>query len=342
MPAREATPYTNEFYRDHQAASLGSARAIVPLVLRLVRPESVVDVGCGIGTWLSVFQEQGVADVCGMDGDWVDRKSLLIPGSRFLAVDARRPLPVERRFDLAVSLEVGEHLPAECAQVLVGSLTRLAPTVLFSAAIPFQGGVGHVNEQWPEYWVDHFAQHGYSIIDCIREAIWQNAEVEWYYAQNTLLFAAREVLERSPALRAGLERTAAGQLSLVHPRGYLKALGEMRQLVATAQHITAVIPSGDSFILVDDDAIRGELAVGRRAIPFLERDGRYWGRPVDDATAVREVERLRRAGARFIVFAWPALWWLDYYSGFHGYLRSRFPCLSSTDRLVAFDLRGGA
>jgi SAM-dependent methyltransferase len=336
----EATPYTGEFYQDHREVSLRSAREIVPLVLRLVQPRSVIDVGCGIGTWLSVFREHGVADVRGIDGNWVDRTRLIIPEDRFSAVDLRRPFELDQRFDLAVSLEVAEHLPAESAVGFVESLTRLAPAVLFSAAIPFQGGAGHINEQWPEYWVEHFARSGYRVIDCIRGAVWRNADVEWYYAQNTLMFADREALGRSPGLRAKVERTVTSQLSLVHPRKYLKAVTEMRRLLLTAEEIAAIIPPGDRFILVDDDAVRGELALGRRAIPFLEREGQYWGPPADDNTAIREVERLRGAGAGFIVFAWPALWWLEYYSGFREHLRSRFRCVLSTERVVAFDLRG--
>src|SRR5204862_2903390 len=144
------------------------------------------------------------------------------------------------------------------------------PVVLFSAAIPFQGGVGHVNEQWPEYWVEHFARHGYTVIDGVRKAVWQHPDVEWYYAQNLLMFARRDFLERWPALRAESERTVASQLALVHPRTYLKALTEMRKLVLAAQGIATVVPPGDRFILVDDDAVRRDLRLGRRAIPFLE------------------------------------------------------------------------
>jgi SAM-dependent methyltransferase len=340
MPQGSGTPYTDEFYRRHRDVSLRSAREIVPLVLRLVQPRSVVDVGCGIGTWLSVFREHGVRDVCGMDGGWVDTTMLIIPEDRFLAVDLRRPLPVDRRFDLAVSVEVAEHLPDECARTFVDSLTRLAPVVLFSAAIPFQGGTGHINEQWPEYWVKYFSENGYAVVDCIRRTVWQNPNVEWYYAQNALMFVSPDFLMRSPALHDELARTATGQLSLVHPRKYLEAIADMRRLLLTTQDIAAVIPPGDRFILVDHDTLRRELAFGRPAIPFLERDGQYWGPPGDDMTAIREVERLRREGAGFIIFVWPAFWWLDYYSKFNEYLRSRFPCVSSTERLVAFDLRG--
>jgi SAM-dependent methyltransferase len=333
-------PYTGEFYERHRDASLRSARAVVPLVVALVRPQSVVDVGCGIGAWLSVFREQGIRDLCGVDGDWVDRARLLIPTECFRPADLRRPLPVDRQFDLAVSLEVGEHLPAECARTLVTSLTRLAPAVLFSAAIPFQGGAGHVNEQWPEYWVQCFAEHGYAVVDGIRRAIWRNDDVEWYYAQNTLLFATRALIERSPVLRTELERTAPDQLSLVHPTQYLEAIAGMRRLLSTAHDIGALIPAGETFILVDHDVVRKELAVGRRVIPFLERDGEYWGPPPDDMTAIQELERLRQVGATVIVFAWPALWWLDHYVAFHDYLRSRFRRLPGTERLVAFDVRG--
>ena len=332
--------YTNAFYRDHRETSLRSARVIVPVVRRLMEPRSAVDVGCGIGAWLSVFREHGITDVQGLDGDWVDRTQLLIPADRFAAVDLRRPIHLDREFDLAVSFEVAEHLPADCAPVFVESLTRLAPVVLFSAAIPFQGGVGHVNEQWPEYWAEHFARHGYTAVDAIRKAVWQHPDVEWYYAQNALVFARREGIERWPALGAELERTVSGQLALVHPRTYLKALAEMRQLVLTAQDIAAVIPPGERFILVDDDAVRGHLGPGLRAIPFLEREGQYWGPPADDATAMGEVERMRGAGATFLVFAWPALWWLEHYVGVLEHLRPRFPCRSRTDQIVAFDLRG--
>lgn len=107
----------------------------------------------------------------------------------------------------------------------------------------------------------------------------------------------------------------------------------------TAQDIAALIPPGDTFILVDQDEYRSEIAAGRRHIPFLERDGQYRGPPPEDATAIRELERLRRSGATFIVFAWPAFWWLDHYSRLHLHLRSKFRRVLENDRLVAFDLR---
>ncbi len=102
-----------------------------------------------------------------------------------------------------------------------------------------------------------------------------------------------------------------------------------------------MIPRGESFILVDEDDWGTEdVMAGRRCIPFLQRGGQYWGSPADDEAAIREFEQLRREGASFIAFAWPAFWWLEYYSGFHRYLRSEFRCVLENDRLVVFDLHG--
>jgi hypothetical protein len=114
----------------------------------------------------------------------------------------------------------------------------------------------------------------------------------------------------------------------------------MNDLLAIPQDIAALVPAGESFILVDQDRLGSEVAAGRRRIPFLERDGQYGGAPPDDATAIRELERLRRrSGPSFMVFAWPAFWWLDYYAGLRDHLGSKFRCVLKNERLVAFDLR---
>jgi hypothetical protein len=110
-------------------------------------------------------------------------------------------------------------------------------------------------------------------------------------------------------------------------------------LSLTTQDIAATIPPGNAFILVDDQLLGREVSAGRPVIPFLERDGQYWGHPPDDFTAISELERSRRLGTRFVVFAWPAFWWLDYYAGFHRYLRSQLRSVLQNDRLVIFDLR---
>jgi SAM-dependent methyltransferase len=328
-------PYTEGFYKSHQEGSRRSAKEIIPLVLGLIHPKSVIDIGCGVGTWLSVFKEYGVEDIGGVDGDYVDRQLLEIPEERFLSWDLKKPLRMDRQFDLVVSLEVAEHLPHECAETFVDCLVRLGSVILFSAAIPFQGGTGHINEQWPDYWVNFFQGKEYVAIDCIRKRIWQNDNVEWWYAQNMLMFVRQDYVASHPLLQKEFEDTAISQLSLIHPKKYLDVI----RLQLATQEIAALIPPGNTFILVDQEQFRSAVAVGHHVIPFLERNGHYWGPPPDSITAIRELERLRRFGAHFIVFGWPAFWWLDYYSALHSYLRSEFRCVLHNDRLVAFDLR---
>ena len=209
--------YTDEFYRDRHAATRRSAERIVPLVLDLVRPRSVVDVGCGVGTWLSTFQQHGVADIQGYEGEWLDPRQLIVPSAAVTLCDLQRPLESSRRFDLALSLEVAEHLPADCASGFIASLTRLAPVVLFSAAPPGQGGTHHVNEQWPPYWIEMFAAQRFEAVDCIRDRTWDDDGVLWWYRQNSFLFASRERLGEDDRLRAARERPPSFPLRALHP-----------------------------------------------------------------------------------------------------------------------------
>ena len=135
----ETPTYGSGFYSRIADGSLLSARQVVPTLMELLKPASVVDVG-RTGAWLSAFQENGVTDIFGVDGDYVDRKVLLIPRERFRAADLSRPLNLDRRFDLAISVEVAEHSPAAAAETFVQSLTGLSDRSVFSAAIPLQGG----------------------------------------------------------------------------------------------------------------------------------------------------------------------------------------------------------
>jgi len=219
-PVRQ--PYTNDYYDAHRDGARRSAGAVVPLVLGLVPARSVIDLGCGRGTWLAAFRAHGAGEVRGVDGDHVDRDRLEVPSECFQAHDLRRPFRAGRRFDLAVSLEVAEHLPAEAADDFVGSLTLLAPVVLFSAAAPYQGGEGHVNERWPAYWAEWFAARGYVPVDCLRRRIWDNPDVDWWYAQNAFLYVEHGRLEADAALRREYEAAGPHDLPLVHPRRYLE------------------------------------------------------------------------------------------------------------------------
>ena len=134
MPLMLEGLYGKELKNDEPGAAR-SADVVVPLVMELVAPSSVVDVGCGLASWLAAFAHFGVPRIFGVDGPWVDESTLRIPPDRFLAADLTQPLRLDEHFDLVVSLEVGEHLPADAADTFIDSLVALGPVILFSAAV---------------------------------------------------------------------------------------------------------------------------------------------------------------------------------------------------------------
>jgi SAM-dependent methyltransferase len=166
----------------------------------------VLDVGCATGTWLDEWIKVGVSDVLGIDGDYVDRAALHIPVEKFTTVDLEQPFSLGRTFDLVQTLEVAEHLDEAHADAFVESLAKHGETILFSAAIPGQGGDHHVNEQWPSYWAEKFAQAGYTLYDIIRPQIWADERIIWWYRQNILVFARGRTFD-----------TALTPLDVVHP-----------------------------------------------------------------------------------------------------------------------------
>ena len=216
--------YTKGFYTENLATAAQSAAQVAPFLMELVRPASVLDVGCGTGAWLETFMKLGAGEVLGIDGEHVPPAMLRIPADRFITRDLATPLHLERTFDLVLSLEVAEHLPAGAATSFVESLASLGPVVAFSAAVPGQTGQGHVNEQWPEYWIDLFAARGFGVVDCIRPRFWDNADVAYWYAQNMLVFVDRSRLSRYPRLAAEQAAPSRGApYARVHPRAWLNA-----------------------------------------------------------------------------------------------------------------------
>lgn len=216
--------YTAAFYRDLDRTAAPSAARIVPLVLDLVGARSAVDVGCGDGSWLAAFSDAGVPDVLGLDGPWIAPNLLKIATRDFRRTKLEESIRIERRFELAMSMEVAEHLPAERAAGFVTDLCALAPVVLFSAAIPGQGGEHHVNEQWPSYWAQLFAARGYRASDALRPAIWDDEQIAWWYRQNLVLFVDANALARHPKLAAACLPDGRAPSPLVHPHCYAQAL----------------------------------------------------------------------------------------------------------------------
>jgi Methyltransferase domain len=181
--------YDDTFFDWVDMTARRSAEAVVPLLRAVVSTASVVDVGCGRGTWLSVWSAAGVTDVLGLDGAYVDQTRLAILPDSFQTADLTTAWSVARRFDLAQSLEVAEHLPAAAGPTFVEHLCGLADVVVFSAAQPGQGGENHINERPVSYWADLFRSHGYVAFDCIRPAMRTNDAIAPWYRYNTVVYA---------------------------------------------------------------------------------------------------------------------------------------------------------
>jgi SAM-dependent methyltransferase len=235
LAARKQMPdlaniYDAQFYAGHADMSYESATVVVPHIMKLFAPVSVVDVGCGIGTWLRAFVDAGLTQVLGVDGPHVETASLRIAPEQFRPHDLRAPLPDLGRFDLAVSVEVAEHLPAASAAGFVADLTRLAAVVVFSAAVPGQGGADHVNEQWPEYWEALFQAHGYVQLDPLRPLVWHAPRVQWWYRQNLFVYVASKYLEENDELKALPRAVGDERMTLVSRRILRQYVGDENQI----------------------------------------------------------------------------------------------------------------
>ena len=179
--------YGSTFYSFLDSFAARSAGRIVPLVAAALPVASVADFGCGQGAWLQAWHGTG-AEILGLDGPYVDRSRLLIPERSFLPSDLATTIDLNRRFDLVQSLEVAEHLPPAFSKAFIGVLTDHADAVLFSAAVPGQGGEHHVNERPLEFWRGLFADRGYRAVDLVRPAVRKDAQVQRWYCCNTILY----------------------------------------------------------------------------------------------------------------------------------------------------------
>jgi SAM-dependent methyltransferase len=181
--------YNDQFFDYVDAGAIRSAQIIVSRLYPALQPSSVLDVGCGRGGWLSTWKAKGCADVQGVDGDYVDRSRLYIDAASFQPTDVAAPFDLGRTFDLVQCLEVAEHIDPKRAEVLIDSIIRHGSTVLFSAAVPGQGGTRHVNERPLDYWRGLFASRGYTAFDALRPHIHADEQVEPWYRFNSILYA---------------------------------------------------------------------------------------------------------------------------------------------------------
>jgi len=233
--------YDPLFYRTNASTSAASAAVLLRALGEIYQAQTLLDVGCGIGTWGQAARDLGFSKYQGVDGDYVRRKQLLVAPTEFAAHDLRTPLDLRVSYDLAICMEVGEHLPAADAATLVKSLCAHAPVVMFSAAIPGQGGVDHINEQWQSYWAELFAREGYGVHDCIRPGIWDRDDVAEYYRQNVLVYVDGRNAGLASLFGENLQGRAA-LLDVVHPATYRIKSDPMRwQLSVVLKNLPAIL-----------------------------------------------------------------------------------------------------
>lgn len=218
-----------KYFHDETTHNVNAPNEVVPHLMQMFKPLSVLDVGCGIGTWLNVFLKNGVTEVHGIDGDFVDRKLLYqyINPEQFSAMDLIFEFDLKKSFDLVICLEVAEHLPASSANGFISSLCRHSDTIVFSAAVPWQGGQNHINEQWKDYWINLFNEKGFTAYDLLRPLIWNNKKVEWWYKQNILVFSKNDLSLLYPEKYPVLE--------IIHPDLFMEKLQNYQDYVSELQ-----------------------------------------------------------------------------------------------------------
>ena len=305
----------------------------IPTVIHLVRqlqPRSILDVGVGFGKWGHLFREY--TDILEAEHDparyrrenWRVRidgiegfPDYLTEMHRYLyneihPGDARaliRTLPV---YDLIFMGDVLEHMTkSDGRQFLSDALAHASKAVLVTT---------------PKYETEQADLCGNDLEQ--HRSLWSVRDFRQFEG------AAAKTVDRATLLVV-LPKPGMPPLKITPPRQPGAAVS--RRLRESRRALSELIPQDEAFILVDEDQLRTELP-HCRAVPFLEKDGQYWGPPADDATAIRELERLRAAGATRIVFVWPCFWWLKHYAGLHRHLREQFACVLEDDRLVVFNL----
>lgn len=164
--------------------SLSGPEAALPILLHGLDIKSLLDVGCGRGTWLRAAAMFCIEDILGVDGVAIAERDLLFPKNQFIKHDLRSEFDLKRKFDLVICLEVAEHLPEGAGGNLIKTLVRHSNRVLFSAACPNQPGQAHMNCRWPEYWQNIFNHQLYACSDWPRWRIWNDARIEPWYRQN--------------------------------------------------------------------------------------------------------------------------------------------------------------
>jgi len=219
----KTSTYKESYFNRRKNLSYSSAQKILELVRDFYSFSSAVDFGCGTGTWLKACMELGCRTIQGFDG-FADPSSLCIPSECFSQKFLGENIDSKKSYDLAICLEAAEHVDEKFSNLIVENLTKASKVILFSAALPGQGGTNHVNEQPPEFWQKKFMQFNYTQLDIIRPIIWDEPAVAWWYKQNIFLYVHDESIE---ALKLPDHTNLFAQKHIVHPECLISKITEI-------------------------------------------------------------------------------------------------------------------
>jgi SAM-dependent methyltransferase len=231
--------YDDTFFAMADRTAAASAKGLIRALAEALPANSVLDVGCGRGVWLAQWLRHGATEVLGVDGPYIDAKMLHVPGSSFLARDISQPLSLGRTFDLVQSLEVAEHLAEANAETFIDTLTRHGSVILFSAAIPGQGGEHHINEQPWEYWRAKFAARGFELFDFVRPLIRDDEAIYFCYRFNSFIFAHGSIATSLPACVRASHVPAGESIRDILPSWLKLRCALVRHLPAPAVNLIA-------------------------------------------------------------------------------------------------------
>ena len=210
---RPEAAYLPRFFEVNDGPSYRSALKFLKHLFAAYQPHSIVDFGCGSGAWLRAAADLGVTDLTGLDGDWVERRSFA-KSINFVPASLEQTINLERKYDLAISLEVIEHLSPRRGNSFVLDLCNASDVVLFSGAVPGQGGIRHLNERWQSHWISTFSDQGFQCLDAFRSRFWHDDNIQPWYRQNAFLF-----VRRSCRTAVDVSRLSSEPLyDIVHPQ----------------------------------------------------------------------------------------------------------------------------
>lgn len=216
--------YNSKYYEAMSKRNPKIASVMMPIILDVIKPNSVIDFGCGIGSFLVEPVSRGIK-VLGIDGEYLNKNELIIPKDRFMAADLSKKIIIKDKFDLALSLEVAEHIENEKAEIFLSNIVETSDIVVFSAAIPYQNGTGHINLQPTSYWCKLFEERGYVASNCLREIFWYK-DISALRRQNIMLFTKPDKMEE---LEEKFKKYSEGPIyDIVHPDFFDSKLNEIK------------------------------------------------------------------------------------------------------------------